>query len=1731
MTALYNHFSDLCGGTRDQEHSWNTNYTYNAGDSMYTATGGVAVGNSNWGQQAYSLVGSWVTDDTCNDVNDYRITAQTSNDVSLPRSRRSRKKRSDECTSITTVNTTNQGPMLEYLENVKPWGVELVQEHHVQVAGMLATTAKVRKLGYKFCATPAVASGRSEAGSSGGAAVIVRNCYGVKKLFGIQDESQPWMIYPGRAAGARILGMIRGGIIFVSLYLKSGEKPNSMLNWAILTRVAEILNLCQIPFVIGGDFQCTPQELRDTQWLDILKGVIVSSGQVTCTTVTSAREIDFFVASKGMESVLEQPEPMHGTCIATHCPVGTTMMGNPRALTVKGFVMPVNFPRREPYGPVRKVRPWAPFAPSEGADSHTRMQELASYWMQNAEEELCQQYDLVDDDTGAPLGKFCGRAEKPVVADMRPMQHHTTGDVQSGVRGTYWQSISNRLSEISRWFSSYRSCTDDSGTIYERGLIWEQFGYTQHVVAAAKKLVNRFYTPPKTILRTDPDLIDLWRKRILHIIDMMQYILFGANVIGTECIVEWTTQVDALVTLINTQLVATRGVEFGDWLDQQLKKGAGGIHAATKEQMGCFADPIDSLGPGTHAAQEIVDLEITKWAQPRIWRAWPTQIQADSDYKANAWFDRQDDFPALRAMAPVAEIRCTSGTFPWKTCIGADGLHPRIVGQLSSTGLRYLSLLQSSAEALSQVPEIFRINTLFTRPKKNGTYRTVGSLPTFYRIYAKQRLKYLRDWEINHPCDLFWAAKGKGADVAVHTAATAAEIAKTKGHITAAALVDIFKCFEIMNHNTIIRKCMIVQFPMDILAVALSMYSAARYLILNGAMGGPVFTHRGITAGCSFAVYILRATMQADIIVFYGQHCKPYGVMLQIFVDDLLVMYSGLADMVVARLSTATDQLVKVLCDMDMPAADDKKFIIASPAIGGRILERLEDKEFQHRVVGEQLGVDFAPGRRAGNCARDKRAMIFGARLPKIRCFTKKRGAVGKRLAATAGIPSIGYSTMVLGTSTTRLAWHQTLMHRTLTSTNTQRNKHLSLSVAGQLVEPAYGANSAPPMQWARTVHKRVFDLSELRKSVQFYQQRMKLTMYPWAIVTGTITALLATLQRIGWSIVGAHLYKDHNGEYMDARSTPWRTLQAKLDEATNIWLWQRHTKGSTAAAMFAKGASSEIVQQLTGTSSSLDKEHRHALLSASTGGQWPQDRHVKADHDVSDLCWLCGTAPGTEWHRVFDCPATEHMRTIHLDLRVQRLAAPHACSHHPRWTRGHLPMSAFPAPPVQSFGNRCMWFREEAGVFMGEAFLDGSSSNPTRLDLSASACSIVGMQIQHGMPRMDLRLDVALDQGLDGPEAAEISAVEFLLRNCVLPLVAWSDCQNVVDAFERGRMYSTSPEHAYCVYWRRVHALLDDHACPGGLVIRKVKAHTNATNFGDYGLTYLQWQGNRNADKGALTTAQHMAQELNLKGWAQERTEIEADHRGLCKWIALITAHVNKDSTRDAIPMPDDVARTAKNKVPSNCFRGKSKKRVRLNIPDATKMFGKTECTEIQDYVTHGTYACLTTVNKRYRLNSKTTRDVAASMGFDENEYDQMDFDWEPNTDDRPESIIVDPSSNLGTEILEEDQGSETLEDMLTEVLNMDADMNNAEEQQGEEPDVGLRGHGGLLLQTAYIVWCVKCGGSAQLGATSKHLREVCKGKPQTASMRQRRNRLVRGKHPTTCAPLNAVAKRVTVL
>lgn len=60
--------------------------------------------------------------------------------------------------------------------------------------------------------------------------------------------------------------------------------------------MAVVLNSLKGPWAIGGDSNCTPEELLQTGWLRLVKGVTVAPKVDTC----NQRVIDFFVVSDGL---------------------------------------------------------------------------------------------------------------------------------------------------------------------------------------------------------------------------------------------------------------------------------------------------------------------------------------------------------------------------------------------------------------------------------------------------------------------------------------------------------------------------------------------------------------------------------------------------------------------------------------------------------------------------------------------------------------------------------------------------------------------------------------------------------------------------------------------------------------------------------------------------------------------------------------------------------------------------------------------------------------------------------------------------------------------------------------------------------------------------------------------------------------------------------------------------------------------------------------------------------------------------------------------------------------------------------------------------------------------------------------------------------------------------------------------------------------------------------------
>ena len=88
--------------------------------------------------------------------------------------------------------------------------------------------------------------------------------------------------------------MCKGGIHFGSCYLQCNWGHNRTFNLDLLQCMGALLATLSGPWIIGGDWQCPPDELRSTGWLKTVKGVNyapeASLVATECWTTSSPRK-------------------------------------------------------------------------------------------------------------------------------------------------------------------------------------------------------------------------------------------------------------------------------------------------------------------------------------------------------------------------------------------------------------------------------------------------------------------------------------------------------------------------------------------------------------------------------------------------------------------------------------------------------------------------------------------------------------------------------------------------------------------------------------------------------------------------------------------------------------------------------------------------------------------------------------------------------------------------------------------------------------------------------------------------------------------------------------------------------------------------------------------------------------------------------------------------------------------------------------------------------------------------------------------------------------------------------------------------------------------------------------------------------------------------------------------------------------------------------------------------
>ena len=153
----------------------------------------------------------------------------------------------------------------------------------------------------------------------------------------------------GARFGLRRVGGICPGWLHVgSCYLTSAVGVTAQCNLKLLEGMAFALGQLRGPWIVGGDWNCTPADLTSTGWLQLTGGVIFAPGSPTC----NGKVYDFFVVAQQFAHNVRGCRTVCDAGLHPHSPA--RLLLNDRAVTAwVRQPKPVEpLPAILPYGPL-----------------------------------------------------------------------------------------------------------------------------------------------------------------------------------------------------------------------------------------------------------------------------------------------------------------------------------------------------------------------------------------------------------------------------------------------------------------------------------------------------------------------------------------------------------------------------------------------------------------------------------------------------------------------------------------------------------------------------------------------------------------------------------------------------------------------------------------------------------------------------------------------------------------------------------------------------------------------------------------------------------------------------------------------------------------------------------------------------------------------------------------------------------------------------------------------------------------------------------------------------------------------------------------------------------------------------------------------------------------------------------------------------------------------------------
>ena len=182
-------------------------------------------------------------------------------------------------------------------------------------------------------------------GNSAGVAVGVRNHIGMSTPK--TEATKSLSGHQGRFLVKRVGAMCRGGIHCGSIYCHHGIGIAAQANLDFLHSVAGIMGRLIGPWLIGGDWNCTPEQLIATGWLRLVKGKTFGPAANTC----NGEVYDFCVVADCLAHAVVSAHTLGDTHWVPHSGVRLLIRGCSSKIKVRQLKVPKRF------GPTLQIGP------------------------------------------------------------------------------------------------------------------------------------------------------------------------------------------------------------------------------------------------------------------------------------------------------------------------------------------------------------------------------------------------------------------------------------------------------------------------------------------------------------------------------------------------------------------------------------------------------------------------------------------------------------------------------------------------------------------------------------------------------------------------------------------------------------------------------------------------------------------------------------------------------------------------------------------------------------------------------------------------------------------------------------------------------------------------------------------------------------------------------------------------------------------------------------------------------------------------------------------------------------------------------------------------------------------------------------------------------------------------------------------------------------------------------